>query len=188
MRSGWRVRTGCRAVLPHHGPSFVRLALTFKVALALFVGVVSQKLIAQSPRAADAKAIRSARVAQNAAMAAGDADSAATWWTDDVTIRRGLGIGISGIEGYKGILERAPVADTAMVYQRTTSDVSVSSAWPLAFETGRWAARAGGKGAALITGRYSAQWVKRGAKWLIRSEVFVALTCTGRGCASKAAP
>ena len=121
-------------------------------------------------------------------MAAGDADSAATWWTDDVTIRRGLGTGVTGIEGYKGILQRAPVSDTALVYQRTTTEVSVSTAWPLAFETGIWAARAGGKGPALITGRYSAHWVKRDAKWLIRSEVFVALTCSGRGCASKALP
>ena len=121
-------------------------------------------------------------------MTAGDADSAATWWTEDVTIRRGLGTGISGMEAYKGILQRAPVSDTALVYQRTTTDVSVSKAWPLAFETGAWTARAGGRGPALITGRYSAQWVKRGARWFIRSEVFVALTCSGRGCASKAAP
>jgi hypothetical protein len=62
----------------------------------------------------------------------------------------------------KGILERAPIADTALVYQRRTSDVTVSNAWPLAFETGTWMARVGGKGPALITGRYSAQWVKRG--------------------------
>ena len=121
-------------------------------------------------------------------MAAGDAEKAATWWTDDVTIRRGLGTGVSGKEGYKGILERAPVPDTALVYQRTTTEVSVSNAWPLAFETGTWTARKGGKGPVLITGRYSAQWVKRDAKWLIRSEVFVALTCSGRGCASAAVP
>jgi hypothetical protein len=40
----------------------------------------------------------------------------------------------------------------------------------------------------VIGGRYSVQWVKRDGRWLIRSEVFVALTCAGTGCASKAVP
>lgn len=155
--------------------------LRFSLAL-LFVATTAHA------QTSDASAIRAARKAQNAAMAAGNADRAATWWTDDVTIRRGLGTGVSGIEAYKAILERAPVSDTAMVYQRATTDVSVSTTWPLAFETGTWAARVGGKGPAVITGRYSAQWVKRDGKWLIRSEVFVALGCRGKGCASKALP
>ncbi|MDB4888956.1 MAG: hypothetical protein JWL61_811 [Gemmatimonadetes bacterium] len=164
------------------------LKRSLRFVLALSVAASSQPLLAQSSVSADAHAIRAARTAQNVAMAAGDVDRAATWWTEDVTIRRGLGTGIGGVEGYKGILQRAPVSDTALVYQRITRDVTVSNAWPLAFETGTWTARVGGKGSALITGRYSAQWVKRGARWLIRSEVFVALTCSGQGCASKAVP
>lgn len=145
-------------------------------------------MMASSVRAQDASAIRAARIAQNAAMAAGDVDRAATWWTDDVAIRRGLGASVNGIAAYKAILERAPVSDTALVYDRKTTGVTVSDHWPLAFETGTWVARRGGKGAALITGRYSAQWVKRDGKWLIRGEVFVALTCSGVGCASKSLP
>jgi uncharacterized RmlC-like cupin family protein/ketosteroid isomerase-like protein len=141
---------------------------------------------AQSRTARDARDIRAARLAQNAAMAAGDVDRAARWWTEDVTIRRGLGAGLSGINAYKAILERAPVSDTALVYWRTTTDVTTSPAWPLAYETGTWTARVAGKGPSLISGRYSAQWVKRNAQWLIRSEVFVALSCTGNGCTSKA--
>ncbi len=145
-------------------------------------------MMASSVRAQDASAIRAARIAQNAAMAAGDVDRAAAWWTDDVAIRRGLGASVNGIAAYKAILERAPVSDTALVYDRKTTGVTVSDHWPLAFETGTWVARRGGKGAALITGRYSAQWVKRDGKWLIRGEVFVALTCGGVGCASKSLP
>ncbi len=146
------------------------------------------RVLAQSPQLADADAIRAARIAQNAAMAAGDAARAATFWTPDVTIRRGLGAGLSGIEAYKAILERAPIPDTTLVYQRTTTDVNVSPQWPLAFETGAWSARVGGKGPAVIIGRYTAQWVKRDGRWLIRAEVFVALTCSGVGCNAKAVP
>ena len=170
------------------GTLFDRTGRRVALLLALITASASPQLLAQLPTSIEAKAIRAARTAQNAAMAAGDVDRAATWWTDDVTIRRGLGTGVSGVEGYKAILERAPVPDTALVYERQTTDVTVSTAWPLAFETGTWTARVGGKGRALITGRYSAQWVKRDGRWLIRSEVFVALTCSGQGCMSKAVP
>ena len=43
-------------------------------------------------------------------------------------------------------------------------------------------------GPVVIGGRFSAQWVKRDGKWLIRSEVFVALSCAGVGCAAAALP
>ena len=154
--------------------------------LAITLPLVGATARAQSRAANDVRDIRAARLAQNAAMAAGDVDRTARWWTEDVTIRRGLGTGLSGVEAYKGIMERAPLSDTALVYWRTTTAVNVSPAWPLAFETGTWTARVAGKGPSLITGRYSAQWVKRDERWLIRSEVFVALTCAGKGCLSKA--
>jgi uncharacterized protein (TIGR02246 family) len=143
---------------------------------------------AQGAHASDVAAIRAARIAQNAAMAAGDPERVATFWTDDVDIRRGLGAHVSGKAGYMAIQERAPLADTMLVYQRITQDVTVSGHWPLAFETGTWTAKAGGKGPALITGRYSAQWVKRDGRWLIRGEVFVALECSGTGCDAVALP
>lgn len=149
----------------------------------------ASRILAQSSgNSGDAAAIRAARRDQNAAMAAGDVDRATTWWTSDVTLRRGLGPGLSGIDAYKAILERAPVSDSTPVYSRATTAVNVSTQWPLAFETGTWQLQTGGKGPVLISGRYSAQWVKRDGKWLIRSEVFVALACHGKGCQSKALP
>jgi ketosteroid isomerase-like protein len=162
--------------------------LLVAAAAALLAGQALSAQATAEGRARDAREIRTARRAQNAAMAAGEVDRAATWWTDDVAIRRGLGAPVNGIAAYKAILERAPVSDTALVYDRSTTGVTVSDHWPLAFETGTWVARRGGKGPALITGQYSAQWVKRDGKWLIRAEVFVALKCTGAGCESKAIP
>ena len=43
-------------------------------------------------------------------------------------------------------------------------------------------------GPVVISGRYSAQWVKRDGNWLIRSEVFVALDGAGIGKDLKATP
>lgn len=156
------------------------------VVLVLVAGALPAR--AQGARPGDAAEIRAARRAQNDAMATGDVERAATFWTSDVTIRRALGTGVSGMEAYKAIVQRAPIPDTALVYQRTPTDVDVSARWPLAFETGTWSARVGGKGAEMIGGRYSAQWVKRDGRWLIRSEVFVALTCARAGCDAKAVP
>jgi ketosteroid isomerase-like protein len=164
-----------------------RMTAVVATVLSLVLGVSS--LLAQStPTATDGALIRAARKSQDAAMARGDVERAASWWTDDVAIRRGLGAPVNGLAAYKAILERAPVSDTAIVYDRKTTGVTVSDHWPLAFETGTWVARRGAKGAALITGQYSAQWVKRDGKWLIRGEVFVALTCADNGCESKAIP
>ena len=65
----------------------------------------------------------------------------------------------------------------------------VSAPWPLAYEEGTWVGHLGrADGPALIGGRYAAQWVKRGGRWLIRGEVYVALTCSAAGCNSSAVP
>jgi hypothetical protein len=76
-------------------------------------------------------------------------------------------------------------ADSATVFRREPDrvDVSANERWPLAFESGTWTGRAARDGRPLIRGRYAAQWIKRDGRWLIRAEVFVALGCSGDGCA-----
>jgi ketosteroid isomerase-like protein len=133
--------------------------------------------------------LRAARVAQNTAIAAGDLDAAAAFWTDDVTVRRALGQPLTGRAEARRALEPAAPPAPRIVYQRLTRDVAVSAQWPLAFETGTWEGHLqSAAGATVIGGRFSAQWVKRDNRWLIRSEVFVALTCSGVGCQSVAVP
>jgi ketosteroid isomerase-like protein len=138
---------------------------------------------------ADRTAIRAARAAQNKAIAAGDLDRVASFWTEDVTVRRALGQPLAGRAAARQALEPPAPPAPRLVYQRLTKDVEVSPKWPLAFETGTWEGHQGTiAGPTVIAGRYSAQWVKRGGQWLIRSEVFVALTCAGVGCESTAVP
>jgi ketosteroid isomerase-like protein len=137
----------------------------------------------------DPAAIRAARAEQNLAIAAGDLDRAASFWTDDVTVRRALGLPLAGREEARKALEPPAAPALRLIYQRRTKDVEVSPTWPLAFETGTWEGRlATVRGPSVIGGRYSAQWVRRGDRWLIRSEVFVALTCSAVGCESAAVP
>jgi len=151
------------------------------------IGVVLTALIAETP--ADQQAVRAARTAQNKAMAAGDLDRVASFWTEDVTVRRALGQPLSGRAAAIEALQPAGSPASRLVYQRLTREVDVSPNWPLAFETGTWEGHVGSlTGPTTIGGRYSAQWVKRGDRWLIRSEVYVALTCSGAGCQSAAVP
>ena len=140
--------------------------------------------------AADDRAlIAAARVAQNRAIAAGDLDLAASFWTEDVTVRRALGERLSGRAAAQEALQPTGPPASRIVYQRLTREIDVSPHWPLAFETGTWQGHQGSvTGPTTIGGRYSAQWVKRGERWLIRSEVFVALTCSGAGCQAAAVP
>jgi len=137
----------------------------------------------------DVAAVRTARAEQNRAIADGDADRIASFWTDDVTARSGLGTFVTGRAAYRERIVAIGPAGTRLVYARNPASIVVSDHWPLAFESGSWTARIGdAHGAEVMGGRYSAQWVKREGRWLIRSEVFVALTCRASGCTLSAAP
>jgi len=129
--------------------------------------------------------IRAARVAQNTAIARHDLEAIASYWTDNVTICRGLGAQVAGKADYLALF-RADDPAASIVYERITDEVVIAKDWPLAFETGHWIGRRGGQ--ALISGRYSAQWVRDGARWLIRGEVYVALEGQGDGKRMPSAP
>jgi ketosteroid isomerase-like protein len=131
--------------------------------------------------------VRTARQEQNAAIAARDFDRVASYWSDDVTITAGLGRMLRGKAAYL----QAFRADSLIVYQRNPEQIETSDQWPLAYERGRWAGRrAQGRSneGALISGSYTAQWVKRNGRWLIRSEIFVALECADEACSWAAVP
>jgi ketosteroid isomerase-like protein len=135
-------------------------------------------------------AIKEARLRQNTAIADHRVDEIASYWTDDVTICRGLGIQLAGKAAYRKLFEEDdPNSPEQIVYERVPTAIDVATAWPLAFETGTWKGHRGKAGGpVVIQGRYSAQWVQRAGRWLIRSEVFVALAGSGPGLQMKAAP
>jgi ketosteroid isomerase-like protein len=147
---------------------------------------------AETQGGVDTRAIRAARASQNRAIAALDTAAVAGFWTEDVEIRRGLGALVVGRDAYKRLFNPdsgAVARGEELIYQREAVRVDVSPHWPLAFEEGTWIGHLHhANGPSLISGRYAAQWVKRGGRWLIRGEVYVALTCSGVGCESQAAP
>ena len=167
----------------------VAVALAAAAVIALSARGVAAGLHSRSP---DVQAVRNARAAQNRAIAALDTAAVASWWTNDVEIRRGLGTLAVGRDAYIKLFVPDPTAvarGEELIYQREPDTVIVSPHWPLAYESGTWTGHFGGvNGKAVIGGRYAAQWVKRGTRWLIRGEVYVALTCADVGCESGALP
>jgi ketosteroid isomerase-like protein len=160
--------------------------------LALQLSGLATGAFAQSAStAADESAIREARRTQTEAIARNDLDTVVKYWTPDITIRRALGQIVENAAEARKILEPAGTANpaTAIIYQRESVSVTVSSHWPLAYEEGRWSGHVGNVSSKpILAGRYSAQWVKRDGAWLIRSEVFVALDCADAGCKAVALP
>jgi hypothetical protein len=114
--------------------AIIRLAVAAGAGAALLAAVQSTR---QPSR--EAAAVRAARTAQNAAIAAGDLDRAASYWTDDVVIRSALGRVIQGRATYRSTLG----ADSVTLYRREPErvDVSDNERWPLAFESGSWTGR-----------------------------------------------
>ena len=168
----------------------VTLAFVSSLAFAMWACTAPRAAHASANAAsADEHEIRLARAAQNKAIASGNVDSIADFWTDDVEIRRGLGQLVVGRGAYRQLFVASGAADSALVYQREPSIVTVSSTWPLAYESGVWAGHLGStNGPPIIGGSYAAQWVKREGRWLIRGEVYVALTCAAQGCRYASAP
>lgn len=177
----------------------MRILRTTLLLGGLMTLVAAGDVNAQSSAAplADAQAVRTARAAQNDAIAAGDLDAVTAFWTEDVTVRRALGSPVVGRDAARAAFEPptgvppigAATTTPRIVYRRIPHVVEVSTQWPLAFESGVWEGREGtAAGPVIIGGKFSAQWVKRDGRWLIRSEVFVALTCAGAGCSLVAVP
>jgi hypothetical protein len=78
--------------------------MTAPVRLALLVAAVAGSYAvgrAAPQHSREAAAVRSARAQQNTAIAARDFDRAASFWTEDVVIRSGLGLIIQGRANYR---------------------------------------------------------------------------------------
>lgn len=148
------------------------------------LGVASAMMLASAPitlHGQDAESvIRDRRLEQNAAIAAADYDRVAALWIGDVTVTAGLGSLLRGSEAYRSAFE----ATAGIIYRRVPSTIEKAAQWGIAWEVGQWIGyeSATGPEDPLIGGNYSAQWVLHEGEWLIRSELFVALTCRDRAC------
>jgi len=141
------------------------------------------------PSAADeVQTIRDARLAQNDAITERDIDAIAGYWERGVRSTAGTGIFVTGRAEYRRAFQDEFRNFNDLIYSRTPdfielSSVRVSNADELASESGTWTRSwTTSEGQTELYGLYDAMWRKRNGQWRIRSELFIALSCTGADC------
>ena len=145
--------------------------------------------LVSTPR--DETIIRDSRAASNEALAAHNAAAFAQVLKDDVIVTAASGKVIQGRAAMRQEIETRWKAQPDLVFVRTPAAIEISRSDPSASERGSWTGHATTTaGPADWRGDYMAVWRKTVSSaglpsWTIASEVFVALDCSGAGCAAR---
>jgi ketosteroid isomerase-like protein len=143
--------------------------------------------LVSTPR--DETIIRDSRAASNAALAAHDANTFVQILKDDATVIAASGKVIQGRAAMQQEIESRWKSQPDLIFLRTPTSIEISRSDPAASERGTWTGHATTPaGSADWRGDYLAVWRKTTSSaglpsWTIASEVFIALDCTGSGCA-----
>jgi hypothetical protein len=130
----------------------------------------------------DIDQIRALRRADNAAIAKRDFAPVRGLFDPDYHVIRGAsGLTMAGPDATEALLKDDIVKDPGFVgYERVTDKVEIGMGAMRAAEHGHWVGRWNElDGAMALSGVYLAMWVKTSGRWTIKSEAFVALTCSG---------
>ncbi len=121
-------------------------------------------------------AIRLSRARFNQAIADADLDTIATLLAPDVVLVAGTDSAvIAGRKAQLATWKREFAAAGRAIYVRTPGSVTVSPAFPLAFEHGEWRGMAAADGTLVAIGTYTSKWRQFGSEWLIEAELFLTL-------------
>jgi ketosteroid isomerase-like protein len=145
--------------------------------------------LVSTPR--DETIIRDSRAASNQALVTHNAAAFAEVLKDDATVIAASGKVIQGRSAMQKEIESRWNTQPDLVFVRTPTSIEISRSDPAASERGTWTGHATTPaGAADWRGNYLAVWRKTTSSaglpsWTIASEVFVALDCSGAGCATR---
>ena len=136
-----------------------------------------------APAQTPADAIRSIRGQFNAAIALHDIDDVMSFLDGQYQITVGSGGIFQGAAGERDAWREEFARARDLKYVRTPDSVEVSASGERAAELGMWVGTwTAADGPHRLSGRYAAHWVRAGASWKIRAELFVTLKCEGAGC------
>lgn len=131
----------------------------------------------------DEALIRQARARSNQAIARHDVPGIVAFLAEEFQVSASNGSFMRGRDEMGKAFAARFAEFKDAVYVRTPESVEVNSAGTVAAESGRWTGSWTTPGGPFRTGgRYAASWRKAGGTWLIHSELFVPLFCTGPGC------
>jgi ketosteroid isomerase-like protein len=145
--------------------------------------------LVSTPR--DETIIGDSRAASNEALAAHNGAAFAQVLKDDAIVTAASGKVTQGRKAIQEGIEARWKAQPDLVFVRTPTSIEISRSDPAASEHGTWTGHATtAAGPADWRGDYQAVWRKTITSaglpsWTIASELFVALDCTGAGCAAR---
>lgn len=137
-----------------------------------------------------AREVRAARARFNEAIATRDLETIRALHAPEYHLITGRSAQFHGTEAHVALWEQSFVQDPPDLYVRTTREVRVNEGWGLAEELGDWrgvyTTAEGSRAEA--SGVYAAKWQRsthaaggagQGGTWLLQSEVFTTMACTG---------
>ena len=128
--------------------------------------------------------IRSARRLSNEAIAKKDTAVLASVWTLDYHLVTSRNFERSGRIANRDWFANEYNSKPDVIYVRTPETIQVFSSWNMASESGTWEGHWTENGEPCeLSGSYFAKWHKINGRWMIRAEVFVPLSCSGKFCA-----
>lgn len=131
----------------------------------------------------DVEQIKTIRMKSNDAIARHDVDELQSYLDDDFVITISTGAIERSREEHGNSFAAHFEEYPDVVYVRTPTEITLSTAYPLAIEHGTWVGcRTTENGRLEIGGQYTAAWRKADGVWRIYSELFVGLYCSGVNC------
>jgi ketosteroid isomerase-like protein len=128
----------------------------------------------------DEKAIRRLRADFNRAIASHELSALPKFWREDIHITTGIGRQLSGRDAARAAFEAIFADTTFIAYTRTPDRVELNATGARAAESGHWLGQwRKPDGTMEWRGTYLAMWRKENGQWLIQSELFVSLRCSG---------
>jgi hypothetical protein len=147
--------------------------------LVLLLCLLGGRAMAADERAA----ILNIRQESNIAMLAHSLDGVLANVTEDFVLVGGSSGAHVGKHVVRDYFKKGFADPTMVIYVRTPDNVILAEGNERASERGRWIGIwKGPKGNTLMSGDYSAQWVKREGTWLALAEIYVTLHCSGPVC------
>jgi ketosteroid isomerase-like protein len=124
------------------------------------------------------KEIREIRTRSNQAIADKDTVALGSCWTKDIHVISSRNSELSGRRNNQEAFLKE--FDAGKIFIRTPTQIQVFEDWNMAGEQGNWEGRwRDGENSVEVSGSYFAKWHRMEDKWLIRSETFVPLKCSG---------
>ncbi len=128
----------------------------------------------------DEQAIRRLRAEFNRSIASHDAAGLPRFWREDIHVTTGVGRQLAGRNALVAAFDAIFSDSTFVTYIRTPDKIEISASGVRAAESGHWLGQwKKADGTMEWRGTYLAMWRKESDKWLIQSELYVSLKCSG---------